>query len=129
MDDQNQGSSKEFTHITPEEWLDMRRSWSENRDDFLASSVSRMNSTNPYIYITANDGHYHPCDAPDLEPREFFLAIMRDSTIPFDCRVFAIKVLSDNFEEYNLRHVLTEEDGAMLGRMHALLTRKGLTVQ
>jgi len=91
--------------ISKDEWLAMRREWLANRDAWLASGALASEARfNPYIYTALSDGRHHPCDAPDITPKEFFLAVIRDCAIPFDLRIWAAKQLVELFPEHNLSH-------------------------
>jgi hypothetical protein len=84
-----------------------------------------MNPSNPYFYTTISDGHVHPCDTPDIDPQEFFLAIMRDQTIPQVIRVYAMDKVMEYFPEWRP----TKADYIMACHMMSLLKMEGLAVQ
>ena len=90
--------------ITKDEWLAMRRKWLANCDAWLAQHDPLTRTLNPYIYTTLSDGRHHPCDAPDITPKEFLLAVIRDCAIPFDLRIWAAKQFVECFPEHNLSH-------------------------
>ena len=90
--------------ISKEEWLRMRREWLANCEAWLAQYDPFTRTLNPYIYTTLSDGRHHPCDAPDITPKEFFLAVIRDYGIPFDLRIWAAKQFVECFPEHNLSH-------------------------
>jgi hypothetical protein len=64
-------------------------------------------------YTTESDGLMHPCDAPDLTPQAFLLAVMRDHTIPQGYRLEAAGVLMDHWPEWRPTH----NDYLMVKRM------------
>jgi hypothetical protein len=91
--------------ISKAEWLAMRREWLATCNDWLSQCNSlprQVQLLNPYVYTTLSDGRHHPCDAPDITPKEFFLAVIRDRAIPFDLRIWAAKQLVELFPEHNL---------------------------
>jgi len=77
--------------ITKDEWLAMRRKWLANCDAWLAQHDPLTRTLNP-------------CDAPDITPKEFLLAVIRDCAIPFDLRIWAAKQFVECFPEHNLSH-------------------------
>jgi|SRR6516164_9165818 hypothetical protein len=114
--------------ISKDEWLAMRREWLANRDAWLAQCNSlprNIQLLNPYVYTTLSDGRHHPCDAPDITPKEFFLAVIRDCAIPFDLRIWAAKQLVELFPEHNLSYA----DYKVACEMMEWLTMERTTVQ